>query len=221
MAEFSIGMTVYIIGHNNRTNSQYNNIIGREGTIMLMFNGHIGLKVKGIKNSTSSYGYFYVQKEHIQIPNKNNNEGEFDMSKINNYKGSYKIATIIFLDSDGCRWYNYRLYNDGVEYKEGDIVAVMSAHHGIGIARIKGIYEPDAPEVNSVLNSDNSSREIICRIDMTKYNERKEKAQKISTLKGQIDKKVKELQGVALYELMAKDSPELQEMLDEYKQLIN
>lgn len=56
---------------------------------------------------------------------------------------------------------------------------------------------------------------------MTKYNERKEKAQKISTLKGQMDKKVKELQGVALYELMAKDSPELKEMLDEYKQLIN
>ena len=56
---------------------------------------------------------------------------------------------------------------------------------------------------------------------MTKYNERKEKAQKISTLKGQMDKKVKELQGVALYELMAKDSPELKEMLDKYKQLIN
>ena len=56
---------------------------------------------------------------------------------------------------------------------------------------------------------------------MTKYNERKEKAQKISTLKGQMDKKVKELQGVVLYELMAKDSPELKEMLDEYKQLIN
>lgn len=56
---------------------------------------------------------------------------------------------------------------------------------------------------------------------MIKYNERKEKAQKISTLKGQMDKKVKELQGVALYELMAKDSPELKEMLDEYKQLIN
>ena len=87
--------------------------------------------------------------------------------------------------------------------------------------RSKGIYEPDAPEVNSVFNSDNSSREIICRIDMTKYNERKEKAQKISTLKGQMDKKVKELQGVALYGLMAKDSPELQEMLDEYKHLIN
>lgn len=56
---------------------------------------------------------------------------------------------------------------------------------------------------------------------MTKYNEIKEKTQKISTLKGQMDKKVKELQGVALYELMAKNSPELQEMLDEYKQLIN
>ena len=34
-----------------------------------------------------------------------------------------------------------------------------------------------------------------------------------------MDEKVKELQGIALYELMAQNSPELREMLDKFTQL--
>lgn len=218
MREFDIGTVVIITGHNNRTNPEYDKIIGKKGIIKLFVNkNRIGLKVEGINNPISSFGYFYVPQNYIVIQN---NEGEDNMSKINKYKGTYKIATIVFLDNNNGRVYNYRLYNDGVEYKEEDIVVVMSAHHGMGIARIKNIYEPDAHEVNGILDDNNSDREIICRIDMTKYIERKQKAEKISNLKGQMDKKVKELQGVALYELMAQNCPELQEMLNEYKRLI-
>jgi hypothetical protein len=54
---------------------------------------------------------------------------------------------------------------------------------------------------------------------MSKYTEREKKAKEIAKLKKQMDDKVKELQGVALYELMAQNSPELREMLDKFTQL--
>lgn len=53
----------------------------------------------------------------------------------------------------------------------------------------------------------------------SKFLERDQKAKEIVNLKREMDKKVKELQGVALYEMMAQHSPELRDMLIQFKEL--
>jgi hypothetical protein len=69
------------------------------------------------------------------------------------------------------------------------------------------------------MNSCSSDTEIICPVRMEAYDKRNQKAKEIAKLKKQMDEKVKELQGIALYELMAQNSPELRELLDKFTQL--
>lgn len=210
MKAIHIGATVIITGHNKKANAQYDQIVGKKAIIKEIYSGNIALKVEGMNNVGSNYGYFYLSEQYIGFTIE---EGEFEMSVVDKLKGSFKVVKIEFLD----RAYeiNYRMYEDGYEYHEGDVVVVKFARHGLGIAKIKQIFE-------GVTNqSAENGREIVCPVDMSKYTERESKATKIASLKNQMDKKVKELQGVALYELMAKNCPELQEMLDEYKHLIN
>ena len=130
----------------------------------------------------------------------------------NAYKGKFRIALIQFLDGSKCE-IHYRVYDDGFEYKEGDLVVVSPAHHDMTIARIKKIYDSD-----SYFSAD-ANREVVCPIDISKYQERNNKAEEIVKLKREMDKKVKELQGVALYEVMAQHSPELRDMLTQFKEL--
>lgn len=57
--------------------------------------------------------------------------------------------------------------------------------------------------------------------DMSAYHKRIDNRQRALQLKKEMDKKVKELQGLALYRVIAENSPELKVMLSEYEKLIN
>ena len=61
--------------------------------------------------------------------------------------------------------------------------------------------------------------EVICVVDMTEYNQRQEQFAKVAGLRKKMDARVKALQDIALYEMLAKDDPELQTLLSEFKSL--
>ena len=104
--------------------------------------------------------------------------------------------------------YIYAAYED---YAEGDYVVVHTGHHGMGIAKVKAMgTEDDKVEYG---------REIICKIDMTAYNDRKARAKRRAELKGKMEAKVKELQETAIFEMLAKEDAGLAEMLKEFKEL--
>lgn len=73
----------------------------------------------------------------------------------------------------------------------------------------------------SVTDNNGNIREVVCKIDMSAFHKRIKDRQRASQLKKEMDKKVKELQGLALYKMMAKNSPELKAMLSEYEELVN
>ena len=54
---------------------------------------------------------------------------------------------------------------------------------------------------------------------MEAFYERQEKRKALAQLKTDMDKKVKELQETAIYELLAEKDPALALMLEQYKQL--
>ncbi len=56
---------------------------------------------------------------------------------------------------------------------------------------------------------------------MSAFHKRIDDRRRALQLKKEMDKKVKELQGLALYKIMAENSPELKAMLSEYEELIN
>ena len=120
---------------------------------------------------------------------------------------NYRVAGIKFGDSwqTKDKTYPYALYDEDIAI--GDTVVVMTGHHGMTIAEVCSIGEMSKDSVTC-------GREIICKVDMTAYNDRKAKAKKMAELKVEMDAKVKALQEVALYELMAEKDPELKAMLD-------
>lgn len=199
-----------------RSSPKYKNLFNAIGVIRAVYDDKFGVDIRDIFNNDSQYGYFYLREDEFYLQsdfkkenNMNTNMNTYDS---NAYKGRFRIALIQFLDGSKYE-VHYRVYDDGFEYKEGDLVVVKPAHHNITIARIKFLYDYD-----NILNHD-ENREVVCPIDISKYQERDKKAKEISKLRREMDKKVKELQGVALYELMAQHSPELRDMLAQFKEL--
>lgn len=212
-----IGMKVIINERILRRSSpKYKNLFNEIGVIRAVYDDKFGVDIRDIFNNDSQYGYFYLREDEFylqsDIKKENNMNTNMNTYDSNAYKGRFRIALIQFLDGSKYE-VNYRVYDDGFEYKEGDLVVVKPAHHDMTIARIKFLYDYD-----NILNHD-ENREVICPIDISKYQERDKKAKEISKLKREMDKKVNELQGVALYELMAKHSPELRDMLTQFKEL--
>jgi hypothetical protein len=63
--------------------------------------------------------------------------------------------------------------------------------------------------------------ESVCKVDMTDFNNRKEKKIRMKELKNKMDAQVKKLQESAVYEMLADKDDELKSMLQEYKLLKN
>jgi hypothetical protein len=90
---------------------------------------------------------------------------------------------------------------------------VQTGHHGLALAEISSIGCGDKDKVKC-------SREIITRVDMEAFYQRQEKRKALAQLKKDMDKKVKELQETALYEMLAEKDPALAMMLVQYKTLM-
>lgn len=62
-------------------------------------------------------------------------------------------------------------------------------------------------------------KEIVCKVDFTAWNERRERAKRMNELQCMMNNRVRDLQETALFEMLASRDPELKAMLDEYKTL--
>ena len=90
---------------------------------------------------------------------------------------NYKVAGISFLEGSNVGLvYYYALYDDTIEID--DVVVVNTGHHGLAIAKVVEI-EPNNVDKNHV----RCGREIISKVDFSAYNERQEKAKRLSELK--------------------------------------
>ena len=126
--------------------------------------------------------------------------------------GDFKVAKIKFLNGTNTYTeYEYAMFDD---YEVGDTVVVASANHGLGIAKISAIITKDQADTK------NFEREIVAKVDMDTYEARKKNRNRLNELKNKMDKRFNELNKIALFEMMAEKNPELKEMLDVYKELI-
>ena len=172
------------------------------------------------KNKYTADGHFCINPcylENVEIDgdkwkkilNAKYGKGAFMKQEL--LKG-YEIATVRFTDYKGD--YNdvpYALYDTNII--PGDSVLCATAHHGEAVGKVIKIedYEDDVVEFG---------RQIICRVDYSKYTERLKKLERIKELKLKMAKKKEELNELAVYQALAATSPEMAEMLKELKELI-
>lgn len=127
--------------------------------------------------------------------------------------GDFKVAKVKFLSGANTNTtYEYAMFDD---YKVGDTVVVASAHHGLGVAKIDEVITKEEAVTK------NFEREIVDRVDMSTYEDRKKNRARVQELKNKMTNRVKELNNLAIFEMMAEKDPELKDMLEEYKVLIN
>jgi hypothetical protein len=132
-------------------------------------------------------------------------------------KGNYMVAVVNFVQGlNTTKNYTFALFDDDIFV--GDTVLVDTSN-GYGVAKIVELLpKKDCEEYGRYSLP---TKEVICRIDFSAFNERKEKRAKAAQLKKEMDVKVKSLQEIAVFELLAEKSPELKEMLETYKSLID
>lgn len=214
-------VTIYKIPLGVDRNIKYSDLeIGLCGIVQYAHTNNYGVKIDNRYNHSSGKGLYYFKPSELQLfkeyeQNNIYNKGEENMNKI---IGNYRVAKVRFLEgSNTHNTYNYALFDDKIQ--QYDNCVVKSANHGLGIAIIEEIID----DVDNISVTDNygNIREIVCKIDMSAFNKRIDDRQRASQLKKEMDKKVKELQGLALYKMMAENSPELKAMLNEYEELIN
>lgn len=200
---FNIGNYVKIINKMMPCPSYNGKYHGCKGTITRISGNHIGVTIEGKVNEKSGYGVFWFNANELKNTKEYNNQEEQFMDT--NYK---PIIVNLIEGSNTNTPYTYAAYED---YAEGDYVVVHTGHHGMTLAKVKALGS----------NNDKVEygREIICKVEMDSYNKRKERAKRKAELKGRMEERVKKLREITLYEMMAKEDPELADMLKEFKEL--
>lgn len=124
----------------------------------------------------------------------------------------YKAVAVI---KQGCynKDYHFAIYEDGTDYKPGDMVKVSG---GNGFDVIEEIITPE--EVHERFKK-NITAEVICKVDTTAYDERVRKRKEAANIKKEMDKVIKQMDEKMKYEIYAEENPDLKDMLKKYMEL--
>lgn len=173
------------------------NSTGRIGTIVNI--GEYCYSVKFNEFDVRTFGKNSVEK----VLEKGEKEMTLD--------GKYRIALVRFQNNPSNKEYCFALYDDSVDI--GDYV-VCDSSTGWGIANVYNIVPADVAEYKP-------TREIICKIDVSKFEKRKSIRTKKKDIKNKLDAAVANNQNLIMYEAVAKQVPEVAELLEAYKTLLN
>lgn len=152
----------------------------------------------------------YYSSTNLAKVDKNTENKENDKMYIT---GNFKVAKVKFLNGTNTGTeYEYAMFDDCC--KVGDVVAVQSAHHGMGIAKVTAIIDKDQATTKRF------EREIIAPIYMDAYEQRKKDRVRLKELDNKMKKKADEINKLAVFEMLAEKDEDLKSMLEEYKNLL-
>ena len=200
------GMHVKVVRQHKYANI---NLIGKIGTVKQLYTTEATVHIDGLRNQYSATGYFYLKASDIEIINVYNTvmEENNNMPNVTNYLNAVKIQ---YVDNIGPSGFIYANYDPDV--KVGDLCVIKSGHHGLGLARIVEVIDQ---------NNFETCREVVAKVNTESYDERVKNRAKAAELKAKMDERAKQLQDIALYQMLAEKDPAMQDLLAEYNGLAN
>lgn len=193
----------------------------------------IGAEVEVIKEDLQSYGLIGVVVRHpIQYSNcvvirfdnwdnrgtkelyinKNNLRLKGETKEMSEVKGNYNIAIVNFLQGTNLtKKYSFALFDGSIQVND---YVLCDTAYGYNVAKVVDIAFKEEYEGEKV------TKEIICKVDFTEFEKRKELRKRKESIKKQMDKMVKDNQELVLYQMLAEKNPDMALMLEEYKQLM-
>lgn len=132
--------------------------------------------------------------------------------------GYQEVASVQFVEgTNTTKQYNFAVY-DGV-VKDGDYALVKSNNGygcaGFGVVKVVGVQP--VVEYSGTL----PTAEIICSVDLSKYNERCKMREDREKIKKKMDKLVKQHQQDTVYKAVANANPEMAELLNTYNSMLS
>jgi hypothetical protein len=168
------------------------------------WNTYITVKLNGGLRRTYNKNSLILYNEQNNITSKGDNEM---------ITGNYRVAMVKFVQGTNTdKKYAFAVFEDCISVDE---YVLCDTVHGYSVGKVIEIINKD--EYNGV----EITKEIVCPVCFDCYEQRKKNREEAKKLKSEMDKKMKEMQELALYEMMAEKSPELKEMLEQYKTLMN
>lgn len=161
----------------------------------------VGVRLDNRYNGASASGLFWFRQEDLEVLYSTNISKEL-------LPMSSKTVGITFPSGNQLE-YRYNLYDDSIGL--GDTVVVHTAHQGLSVAKVTSVDEIGPCQVEG--------REIVCKVDLSEFEARKEKARRRAELKQEMDAKVYLIQRDLVYDIMAEKDEALAKMLAEYKAL--
>lgn len=178
------------------------------GSVRNSHSSNVAVRLDGLENPNSDYGYFYFEPQYLALVTDNNLEENNMAINVDNITGYTQAIKIKFVDDSRPCGYVYASFEP--ELKVGDLVVVKPAHHDIALARVDEILEGTDYEIK---------REVICKVDTSAYSQRVKLRNQAAELKAKMQERARQLQDIALYQMLAKDDPAMQALLDEYQAL--
>lgn len=119
-----------------------------------------------------------------------------------------KIAVVIFPTNNYSKEYYFRTSLEDLE--EGALVIVDT---------INGYVTADFVRYHEIPVKTQPSKWIVAEVDLTDHFMRRKAEERAAAIKKQLDKAKKEIEEMAVYEMLAKHNPAIMDLVEELKQL--
>ena len=127
--------------------------------------------------------------------------------------GNYRVAIVKFIQGTNTRKeYAFALFDCNVN--EDDFV-LCDTTMGYNVAKVIRIIPKSEYQGCTV------TKEIVCKVDFTNFNNRKKLREQKDKIKKQMDKMVRDNQELFLYQALAEKNPEMAALLEAYQALGN
>lgn len=179
--------------------------------------GKVGIVINYNESEYSRIKWVTVQLdacEKKQIYNEISliKEDESEAHNIMALTGNFKIARVQFLYGyNKDKIYNFALFDNDIV--EGDFV-LCDTQNGYHVAKVVGIEDVESSGVAV-------TKEIVCKVDFSKFEHRKKIRKQKVELKTKLDKAIRENQDLILYETVAKSNAQVAKLLAQYKVLLD
>lgn len=206
LARFKEGTRVRV-----KTRKKYvsEGVPSRLGTVCKISRSSLGVKLDDLYNSRSEYGcYWFTPYDLELVENDNENTKENNMTKITNY---LNVAKIKFAKPDGTAYgTEHSIANFDAALQIDDVCVVDDFDGEMRLARVIDILPCNDLDVH---------HEVIARIDTAAYDARVATRKKAAELKAKMEERAKQLQDIALYQMLAKDDPDMAALVKEYQDI--
>jgi hypothetical protein len=181
---------------------------GKLGTVILNQYGQYGkilVELDTERNPYSVVGHFYFKPSELSLVNETNDDilEENTMNNIANYLNLVKIE---YVEDNKLSNHTYANFDSSIV--KGDMVIVSTPYAGLALGTVVEVIER---------NDVNTTNEVVSKVDTTAYDARVANRAKAAELKAKMKERAKQLQDIALYQMLAKDDPAMLELLSEYQ----